>query len=140
MHGGSSLREEELPLAKREGYNHAAERRATLARPTNLKPRIGLLVMKRRPSKPFQFGLASIFLLTTAVAVILRLGPGYWLHMGGVLVDLVTLLIGLSIAAGLLCLPYLAVVGLAKVFEVARDVTFAIQDRHDRSQSDDSEV
>src|SRR5262245_44037588 len=94
--------------------------------------------MKGRRHRPFQFGLFSIFVLMTAVAIALGLGAEYWLHLLGVALDLSVMLTGLSIAAGLLCIPYLAVVGLAKVLEVARDVAFAIQDRREESRHQDN--
>jgi hypothetical protein len=94
---------------------------------------------KRRRRKPFQFGLASLMLLMTFVAVAVWLGPDYWLHIGSVMGQILFALVVLSIAVGMLIVPYLAVVGAAKVGEVARDLMFAIEDRMEQSEEESDE-
>jgi hypothetical protein len=91
---------------------------------------------KRRVRKPFQFGLASLMLLMTFVAVAVWLGPAYWLHIGSVFGQILYCLLILSVVGGLLAVPYLAVVGAAKVGEVARDLVCAIQDRQEQSKDE----
>jgi hypothetical protein len=90
--------------------------------------------MKRRHHKPFQFGLASLFLLMTFVAVAVWLGPAYFLHLGTVFGRVMVALLVLSAVGGLLAVPYLAVVGASKVSEVLRDLFFAIEDRKSRKR------
>ncbi len=96
-------------------------------------------VKKRRQRKPFQFGLASLMLLMTFVAVAVWLGPEYWLHIGSVMGQVLFALLVLSIAGGLLAVPYLAAVGAAKLGEVARDLVFAIEDRAEQSEEESDE-
>jgi hypothetical protein len=60
----------------------------------------------QRRRKPWQYGLASLFWLTTAVAVAVRMDVPYWQHIGSVLVSILLAVAGLSAVGGLILAPF----------------------------------
>jgi hypothetical protein len=89
--------------------------------------------MKRRPRKrPFQYGLASLFLLTTFVAVAVWLGPAYWLHIATMFGRVLVCVALLSLVGGVLILPYVAAEGIASISVFVRDLVLDMEDRQSR--------
>jgi hypothetical protein len=60
----------------------------------------------RRRAKPWQYGLASLFWLTTAVAVAVWLDVPYWVHMGSVFVQILVALAGISLLGAAIVAPF----------------------------------
>lgn len=62
--------------------------------------------MTQRRHKPWQYGLASLFWLTTAVAVAVWLDVSYWLHIGSVFVQILVALAAVSLVGAVILAPF----------------------------------
>ena len=86
--------------------------------------------MARRRGKPWQYGLASLFWLTTATAVAVWLDVPYWVHMGSVFVQILVALAGVSLLGAAIVAPFAIFAALRWLIEDSNWETLADQLRH----------